>query len=231
VGLAFCVLGYLCARAAPGRRTAPLVGSLVGLTLVFVFLRGYTLFGAPLLPDSLAARVIGLVGLSFLFFKVIHVVVDAAGGTIERLPFTSYLNYCLNFTTVAMGPIQRYQDFAAQWHARPGETLGFEAQIDAANRVLRGLLKAFALAPFLAPFALAPGLSVETAGAGELVLAIYLFYIVLYLDFSGYCDIVIGVGTLMGICPPARRRTSGSRSSHGTSASTGCACIDRSRSG
>ncbi len=205
VGLAFCLAGYTCARLVQTRGTTALVASLIVLTAAFVYLRGYTM-GASAAPSSTTASFIAIAGLSFLFFKMVHVVVDMAGGSIERLPLPVYLNYCLNFTTVLMGPIQRYQDFSTQWNGEAPDRPGFEVYVDAANRVLRGCVKAFVLAPVLAPYVLRPGLPIERMGAGELLVAIYAFYVFLYLDFSGYCDIVIGVGSLMGVKPPENFR-------------------------
>jgi D-alanyl-lipoteichoic acid acyltransferase DltB (MBOAT superfamily) len=206
VGLAFCLTGYAAARLVGGGGTGTFVASLVLLTAAFACLRGYTL-GAPSAPrGSTPAGIIAISGLSFLFFKMIHVVVDAASGSIANLPLARYLNYCLNFTTVLMGPIQRYQDFSAQWSGETVETPAFEASVDAASRALRGYVKAFVLAPAIAPYVLRPGLPIERMGGLELMLAIYAFYVFLYLDFSGYCDVVIGVGGLMGIRPPENFR-------------------------
>lgn len=202
VGMAFLLLGYAAIKFVRGRGTAALVCSLTALTAVFAVLRGYGF------EDSSPSRTVGLgvvalAGVSFLFFKMVHVVVDVASGTIDHVPFARYLNYCLNFTTVLMGPIQRFQDFATQWDGGDSTApLAFEQAVDATNRVLRGFLKAFVLAPYLAPYALAPGLAIDSLSAGEALLRIYAFYIFLYLDFSGYCDIVIGIGILMGIRPP-----------------------------
>jgi D-alanyl-lipoteichoic acid acyltransferase DltB (MBOAT superfamily) len=206
VGLAFCLAGYACARLVGGRGTAALVVSLVVLTTAFVFLRGYTIGGPSAPAEPAAAGIIAFAGLSFLFFKMIHVVVDAASGSIEQLSLWRYLNYCLNFTTILMGPIQRYQDFSSQWTGDAPDRPAFETYVDAANRILRGFVKAFVLAPFLAPYVLRPGLPIERMGGFELLLAIYTFYVFLYLDFSGYCDIVIGVGSLMGLRPPENFR-------------------------
>jgi D-alanyl-lipoteichoic acid acyltransferase DltB (MBOAT superfamily) len=105
-----------------------------------------------------------------------------------------------------MGPIQRFQDFSTQWTGETSDQPRFETYVTAANRVLRGMVKAFALAPLLAPYVLRPGLPIERMGGMELLVAIYAFYVFLYLDFSGYCDIVIGVGILMGIRPPENFR-------------------------
>lgn len=200
VAVGYCLTGYVCARLARGRGTGALVASLTLLTAIFVYLRGYT-SGPSVAPG--AAGLVAVAGLSFLFFKMIHVVVDTASGSIEELSLRHYLNYCLNFTTVLMGPIQRYQDFAAQWEGGlPEAGHSFEVHMDAANRVLRGLLKAFVLAPFVAPYVLRPGLPIESLGGGELLLKTYAFYVFLYLDFSGYCDIMIGIACLMGFRLP-----------------------------
>ena len=202
VAVSFCLAGYLCAQLARRRGPIAVAASLAGLTAAFVFLRVHPFAGATAQTVPTAARIIGFAGLSFLYFKMVHVIVDAASGSIEDLSIDRYLNYCLNFTTVLMGPIQRYQDFSAQWSGE-GQDRGrcFEDTVDAANRILRGLVKAFVLAPYLAPYVLQPGLPIEIL-RGWLLLRIYAFYVFLYLDFSGYCDIVIGVGSLMDLRPP-----------------------------
>jgi D-alanyl-lipoteichoic acid acyltransferase DltB (MBOAT superfamily) len=200
--LGFLLLGYVAARFVTGRGTTALLLALVVLTALFAYLRGYV-SGVIDVPQSNAAGLVAIAGLSFLFFKMAHVVIDASGGAIGQLSFTRYVNYCLNFTTVLMGPIQRFQDFAAQWDdRRASRRLDLESGIDAANRVLRGALKAFVLAPYLAPYVMQPGMPLNSLGAGELLVRVYSFYVFLYLDFSGYCDIMIGIGSLMGLRPP-----------------------------
>ena len=128
---------------------------------------------------------------------------DAASGTLERLRPVTYVLYCLNFTTFLLGPIQRYPDFERQWSGRePAIEPSFEAHVDAVNRVLRGLVKKFVVAEFLTGYALQPGAEIAGLSTGEVLLGTYLFYFLLYFDFSGYCDVVIGVGALCGIRPP-----------------------------
>jgi D-alanyl-lipoteichoic acid acyltransferase DltB (MBOAT superfamily) len=204
VGLAFCLAGYIAARSVRNRGALALGLAIGTLTAGFVVLRPRSLDGSG---DAHVAGLAVLAGLSFLFFRMLHVVVDSSSGILKPMSLGSYLNYCLNFTTFLMGPLQRYQDFAAQWKGEaPPVAEGFEAHLDATNRALRGAVKAFALAPLIAPFALQSDVSVETLSARRLLFETYAFYVVLYLDFSGYCDLVIGIGTLMGIRPPENFR-------------------------
>ena len=202
IAVAYCLTGYACARLVAGRPKGALIVAVTVLTVIFAYLRGYSLHTLTTTDAVGGDSVLAFAGLSFLFFKMTHVVIDSAGGAIESLSFWRYLAYCTNFTTLLMGPIQRYQDFISQWASPTFGQAGFEQKLDAVNRVLRGLLKAFALAPWLQPYVLGPGLAIESLGAGALLLRAYAFYVFLYLDFSGYCDIVIGVGAIMGIRPP-----------------------------
>ena len=199
--IGFCLLGYALTLLIRRRRSL-FWPSLIAFVLAFVYVSNYE-FLHWMLPERVLLRLLAMVGLSFLSFKVVHVMVDAQGGTLGRLEFLTYLNFCLNLTTFMMGPIQRYQDYAEQWHGvREAIPLTFEAHLDAVLRILIGLVKAYVLAAFLSPYTLGPETDVAAATAGDLLLAIYAFYLYLYLNFGGYCDVVIGLGSLIGIRPP-----------------------------
>lgn len=198
---ALCLGGWALAQWVHGRpgRKVPAVAALVG---VFVYARGYS-FLELLLPADWRTQALATAGLSFLLFKIVHVVIDRADGRIERLPLLEYLDYCLAFTTFLLGPIQRFQDFSDQWHGRTASIEpGFEAHLDAANRMLRGFVKKFVVAEYLSSWALSPEADVAAMEWPRLVLAVYAFYAFLYFDFSGYCDVVIGAGQLVGVRPP-----------------------------
>lgn len=198
---AFIVAGYLFAKLVQRwpRFTGPAVATLVG---GFVYLRGYDLV-ISLLPAGSWNSALATAGLSYLLFKVVHVIVDASGGALPRLGFWSYLAYCVNFTTFLLGPIQRYQSFLDQMEGRV-EPLGpdLASHLDAVNRILRGYLKKWVLADLLVGLALLPGESINNMGLSSVLLGSWFFYLYLYFDFSGYCDIVIGIGRLMGVAPP-----------------------------
>ncbi len=196
-----CVAGYWFARWAQSSKKGVVVG-IATISAGFVYLRHYTMLDY-VLPTDWTTNLLVTAGLSFLFFKIIHVIVDARSDTIGRLHFGTYLNYCLNFTTFLMGPIQRYQDYADQWNGRT-ESLGpgFEAHLDATNRILRGLVKKFVIAEMIRRFSIHSDPNVDTYESIQLLLRVYVFYLYLYCDFSGYCDIMIGTGSLMGVRPP-----------------------------
>lgn len=201
VAIAFCLTGYAAALLARWNGRAGAYAIAV-LTALFVYLQRYVFLGA-LLPDTWLARLPAVAGLSFLFFKMVHVAVDYGSGSIRALSLHRYLMYCFNFTAFLMGPIQRFQRFEAQWEGRD-EPLdpSVEAHLDAVNRVFLGLVKKYVLASYAARYALMPGAEIGHLPVAGVVAGTYAFYLYLYLDFSGYCDVVIGVGSLMGIRPP-----------------------------
>lgn len=199
----FCLLGFVFVRLIVWRPTWGFPAALATYVLLFAYLRDYG-FLRPILPDPLLTHgLFAVVGLSFLFFKVVHVMIEARSGTLGQLSLPTYLNYCLNFSVFMMGPIQRYQDFDAQWSGREeAAPRTFETHLDAMLRILVGLGKAYVLGALLMPYALSNSPDLMVIPVPELIGRIIAFYFFLYLNFSGYCDVVIGIGILLGIRPP-----------------------------
>jgi alginate O-acetyltransferase complex protein AlgI len=199
---AIMLVGYAVAMAGRSRGHLAMAAGLVALVALFAWMRGYEVLELVLPAEALVPG-LAVVGLSFLFFKVIHVAVDYRAGTIRRLDPITYANYCLNFTTYMMGPIQRYQDYEGQWSRREQAIpLNFEAHVDATNRILLGLVKAYVLAPMIIWSAFQPDTDLTRLSALGWFSNSYAFWFYLYLNFSGYCDVVIGLGSLIGIRPP-----------------------------
>ena len=111
----FLLFGYVSIELL--RRTgsrALLVGSLLALLSAFIVLKRYS-FLAPAvrLPFPYLA-----VGLSYVLFRLIHLMVDAQQGELrERIPALQFSNYCLSFLSFTAGPIQPYPEFAEQQQA------------------------------------------------------------------------------------------------------------------
>ena len=200
--IVFCIIGFGLAVLQRTNRTNALWPSVLFLVTIFIYMRNYEVLGF-LLPDNFLLSTLKTVGLSFVLFKIIHVLIDSRGGTIPNLGFFTYINYCLNFTTFMMGPIQRYQDYHEQWNGlKEAIPLTFESHLDAVLRILVGFVKAYVIGGVLAGVALQNHVDVTQLTIPSLALKLYAFYFFLYMNFSGYCDIVIGIGSLFGVRPP-----------------------------
>jgi D-alanyl-lipoteichoic acid acyltransferase DltB (MBOAT superfamily) len=197
----FAVLGYALTLAI---LRSPGLGFVLGLpayVALFVYMRNYD-FLHWFVPGSLLTSTLATVGLSFMFFKVVHVLIEARSGTLGPLGLLTYLDYTLNFTTFMMGPIQRYQDFSAQLEGRETAVpLTFEGHLDALLRVAVGFGKVYLLAPWFAYY-LPENADVLAMSWRGLLVNVYGFYFFLYLNFAGYCDVMIGLAALLGLRPP-----------------------------
>ena len=92
------------------------------------------------------------------------------------------------------GPLQTPKDFAEALRGRP------EWSVDALSRVAVGLFKKAVLAERLRPLALC-GFA-EGAGPAEALLTLLCAMLYVYYDFSGWCDMGVGVSRLMGVRLP-----------------------------
>jgi D-alanyl-lipoteichoic acid acyltransferase DltB (MBOAT superfamily) len=189
--LAVSYAGLLLVQRA--RRRGVFVAVLALVVVLFFWLKRYSFLpSASFLPFAYS-----VIGLSYIFFRVAHVIIDAQGGDLGRISPVAYLNYVLNFTSLVSGPIQRYQDFAAMQLQPERPPLDLRIAGRACERIVIGLFKVVVLA------ALLHGLheralrdfAVQTTLLGHVWTALavtvgYTFY--LYCNFSGYTDIVIG---------------------------------------
>ena len=199
--LAFGYLAILLQRYGIKRAHA---WSIVAVIFVYVWEKKYTFLpGAMLLHHPYFT-----LGLSYIFFRVLHLVIDASDDEQKsHIGVGAYLLYTLNFTTLVSGPIQRYEDFAAdQFAAEPIAldvgTIGLQLE-----RIVRGMFKVNVLAMVLnaveqdAVAQLTQPLPIGMKlFAGVRVAVTYPLF--LYSNFSGYIDIVIALARLMRVRLP-----------------------------
>ncbi len=199
----FLALGYAAYCLTRGGTRPQLFVALLVLTIAaFAWLKRYTFIpSGSYLPFPYL-----LIGLSYVFFRVLHLVIDGHQEAIdEPVGVLSYVNYTLNFTSLISGPIQRYQDY------RETELVPLPlGWIDAGRgieRIVIGYFKVSMVSMVLlmlqhqAIDALAGSATLpERVWNGTLTIAIYPVF--LYFNFSGYVDVVIGVARFFRIALP-----------------------------
>jgi alginate O-acetyltransferase complex protein AlgI len=200
----FLLFGYGGVRLMQGGFQRAFAPSVLTVIALFIWLKRYTF-----LPHaSFLKSAYVTVGLSYVFFRVLHLIIDSKDGELpHRLGFVSYLNYTLNFTTFVSGPIQLYQDFAETHLAPERPPLDIFTIGRAAERIAIGFFKVEVLSMMFSSLqthaiaALSPSQPLPwRIFTGAQVAAIYPVY--LYCNFSGYIDLVIGVAALMRFTLP-----------------------------
>lgn len=195
----FVLSGYAAGRLLAWRPNSGLLALyVILLTIAFVVLKRYD-FLRLVAGDTLVSHALDLVGLSFIFFRQIHYVVDIKQGEIRDLNPISYFCYQLNPFTLLAGPIQRFQRFNEDWAALRPLPADAHALRKTLLRLLLGVIKVVVLAELCLWLAFTPP-GVE--GLPAQLMTFYLFPAYVYFNFVGYCDIVIAAASLFGLRVP-----------------------------
>jgi len=158
----------------------------------FLFLVKDPRLGGPLNPFY--HHPVAIVGISYIVFRCLQYFNDAE--LHEHRSLLQLVNFTLFFATLLAGPIERFERFQS-FHE--GEDLDLaEAWLPALHRIANGLLKAYVLGNALMPLGIASLTMDRTWSTPLLWLGTLILPILLYLNFSGYCDIVIGLVRLVG---------------------------------
>jgi alginate O-acetyltransferase complex protein AlgI len=170
----------------------------------FVWLKRYAF-----VPPSLFLQFTYVtVGLSYILFRVLHLMIDTRSGDLTgRIGLLSFFNYTTNFTTLSAGPIQRFQDYRTTENPATRPPLSAADVAGAIERIARGLFKTNVLALLLSTLQsrMAEKAMVGLPGYEKLIPAMLMFVLYplfIYCNFSGYIDIVIGIGRLLGVVLP-----------------------------
>lgn len=145
-------------------------------------------------------------GISFFTFQQISFMADRMMGKAGHYKILDYINYVTFFPQLVAGPIVNHKDLVPQFQkiadnrqvSRKGNMVCERLEKGLALFVV-GLAKKVLLADKLGgvvDIAYADVAGLDTASAFVVMLA-YTFQI--YFDFSGYCDMAVGLGWILGI--------------------------------
>lgn len=144
-----------------------------------------------------ARAALAAIGMSYIALRVIEYLRAGTQGLTRDLALTETINYLIPFHMLAAGPIQSFADFKRQPMPRP--SLSSEEALQAFERIARGLFKKFVLANGLIETVFLTGFQSEGA---YFWLEVQMYYLYIYLDFSAYTDIAVGIGRLLGVATP-----------------------------
>jgi alginate O-acetyltransferase complex protein AlgI len=194
------------AASTPRRRKAWLMASVVSNLGVLGLFKYYDFFAAT--ANDLGAglpllRVALPIGISFYTFESMSYAIDVYRGRLSAVrSFIDYAHFVTMFPRLISGPIVRYAEVAEQRRALP-ERLSWDRCAEAVHFFTIGLAKKILIADSLAaafvdPAFADPGsLDVTSAWAAALG-----YTGQLYFDFSGYCDMAVGLALLLGFRLP-----------------------------
>jgi D-alanyl-lipoteichoic acid acyltransferase DltB (MBOAT superfamily) len=137
------------------------------------------------------------VGISYMAFRLSHMVLEVRNGIVPMPTIWEHLSFGFFVPTMSVGPISRYSVFRQSLHApdRQQTPLG-----QSMLRIVVGVTKYLFLASLIEQLSY-KGLLMDSHFHPwiDLPIAAIAFYLYLYLNFSGYCDMAIGTAGLLGI--------------------------------
>jgi D-alanyl-lipoteichoic acid acyltransferase DltB (MBOAT superfamily) len=138
------------------------------------------------------------VGISFYTFQTMAYTIDVYRGvTRPARSLLSFAVYVSFFPQLVAGPIERSRRLLPQ--IERSRSLDLRGLGAAAQLILLGYFKKLFIADGVAPYVDRAFAAPETLSSLDLLLAVYLFALQIYADFSGYTDIARGVARLLGI--------------------------------
>ncbi|MFC6225684.1 MBOAT family O-acyltransferase [Hymenobacter artigasi] len=207
VGVNFVLIRYM--DATPDRwkqRIFLIISILLNVGMLFYFkyanffldnasaVRSY--FGGPELTWE---KVVLPIGISFFTFEKLTYTVDVYRGVNKPLKsFWDFMLYIMLFPKMIAGPIVRFHEIAGQLTDRSAfDTV--DQKLAGLFRFVIGLAKKVLIANVLGEqadqiFHMAP----EALGAAQAWLGALAYTFQIYFDFSGYSDMAIGLGRMMG---------------------------------
>ena len=203
--IAYALFNFFMAKAIAKnedtKKRVILFSSIIVSIILFFTFRYHILDGiinAIVDPEGVDISILFPLGFSYYMFKSVSYLIDVNNQTLEPVKrFDHFLLYVVYFPEVSMGPITRAVDFIPQILKQKSITS------EIVNRglvlVAWGFFKKIVFADRLASL-IAPYYSeIDSANSGlAWFLIAFGFLIQLYLDFSAYTDISIGVSKMLG---------------------------------
>jgi alginate O-acetyltransferase complex protein AlgI len=185
-------LAFAVARLRTGRVQA--IGAAVTLIVAaYVWL----LWGGRKSPDPDLLSLVLPLGAAYYVLRLIHYLVETHKETLRPHGPGEYLAWLFLPSALPVGPIHRFDEFQRDWRRRrwDGALFGFGL-----TRILSGAAKLVLISNYLVALKLAPALQgAATLGpVAEVYATSLLFWINLYVQFSGYTDAAIGFAALAG---------------------------------
>ena len=191
----------------PVLRTLLLLGALLFNLGILFYFKYYNFFLEninALFGLSLAGRNILLpLGISFFTFQQISYVVDVYQGQVEKYPFLQYACFVSYFPQLIAGPIVTHDELIPQFLDSAKKKFNWDNFSKGLFLFALGLAKKVLIADTFgnaANLGFSDPMALDTTNAIFTSLA---YTIQIYYDFSGYCDMAVGIGQMMNIDLPA----------------------------
>ena len=140
--------------------------------------------------------------ISFFTFQQIAYIVDSYEGKTKEYDFLTYSLFVTFFPQLIAGPIVHHQEMMPQFANLRNRVINHRNISIGLFLLAIGLFKKVMIADFLSPFVKPAFDEIQILTCFEAWCASIAYTLQLYFDFSGYCDMAMGIGYLFNIKLP-----------------------------
>jgi len=201
--------GLRMASSPPARKRTWLVTAIAVNLVVLGYFKYANFFlsnvGAAIGTSFPHLHVILPAGISFFTFTQIAFLVDTYRHDVREYAFGNYFLFVTYFPHLIAGPILHHSEMMPQFGAMNRRSVSIENLAVGLTIFIIGLAKKTMLADSVSPYA-DQGFGLVEAGGSLSFLEAWMtalaYTFQLYFDFSGYCDMAIGISKMLGVRLP-----------------------------
>ncbi|EHJ56142.1 D-alanyl-lipoteichoic acid biosynthesis protein DltB [Streptococcus urinalis FB127-CNA-2] len=160
----------------------------------------------PLLSRGESISLFSFLGISYLTFKSVGMIIELRDGTLSNVSLFSFVRFMIFLPTFSSGPIDRYRRFEEDYHHIPERDELLNMLEKAVKYIMLGFLYKHIISYCLGTLLL-PNIEMKAIAIGglfnkETLLVMYCYGFNLFFDFAGYSMFAIAISYLMGIKTP-----------------------------
>lgn len=167
---------------------------------IFVILSLVPLVISRILPILEIDYKFGFLGISYITFKVMQILVEIKDNMIKEVNYIDYLSFMIFFPTLSSGPIDRSRRFIKDIEKTISKTEYLDNLGKGIEYILQGLVYKIILSQLI--FDKINIISEATYTTKNLTIYMYLYGFYLFFDFAGYSLMAVGVSKIFGIDTP-----------------------------
>ena len=141
-------------------------------------------------------------GISFFTFQQLSFIIDSYNEKSMKYDFLSYCLFVTFFPQLIAGPIVLPNEMLSQFEDKRNKVINYENMNRGLYMFSIGLAKKVIIADTIANFANAGFDKIETLNIIEAWMTSISYTLQLYFDFSGYCDMAMGIALMFNIVLP-----------------------------
>ncbi|WP_461215415.1 D-alanyl-lipoteichoic acid biosynthesis protein DltB [Lacticaseibacillus sp. GG6-2] len=154
---------------------------------------------------STQPSLLGFLGISYLTFRVVQIVMELRDGTIKALSLPLVVRFICFMPTLSSGPIDRYRRFVKDYQQVPDQAAYADMLSRAVRYLFLGFLYKYILGYVFGTIWLPQiaHVAIRLGGVSwPLVAYMYDYSMYLFFDFAGYSLFAVAISLIMGIETP-----------------------------